>query len=556
MPPLHPHISLIIPCHNYGAALPRCLQSVLGQSVPPDEVIVIDDASDEDIHAIVAKFAQHGVRYHRVEYRDPLRTRREGFSISACEILCFIDADDFIGPLYLEKGLPLFQKDDRIAIVYSDVEFLGDKSGRSDYPPTAAESDISLQNFIHSGALVRRDAIEVTDAFGHGGPFNRHEDWSTWRKILSAGFRAIKQEELYYYFKHAGSLSEHRNFGLDGYTYYDGAALSEETITLFTPLLGRYHCWERYRHFLEEQYWNHRKVHLFLLDLSGDDVFSSRVRRWMADSDYPDIRYLRSSPAVAGLADGNRSCQSADDGNVPALKSQRLEFAKIYNHLRLARTDYLWIVEDDIIPPLDACDRLLRSFDSETMSVSGAIAYPRDDKRSHAWGEDGELLCAEDCGVQPVSGNGFGCAMLRGQPLRDWVFGYNSRQPEVERAFYKSLLSQGRCKVDWGLRCEYLPPEKRIPIKTEQVCDEAELPQDLLITEETFDEGFYLDRNLDVKRAVLLGLYASGYEHFNLYGRNEKRIARALPSATNPQSGLSDSRPTEQQDAATSGYSD
>lgn len=45
---------------------------------------------------------------------------------------------------------------------------------------------------------------------------------------------------------------------------------------------------------------------------------------------------------------------------------------RIYKRVRVeTTTEYLWIVEDDILPPIDACERLLRSLVAITMSVSG-----------------------------------------------------------------------------------------------------------------------------------------------------------------------------------------
>jgi len=41
--------------------------------------------------------------------------------------------------------------------------------------------------------------------------------------------------------------------------------------------------------------------------------------------------------------------------------------------IREATTEYVWIVEDDVIPPLDAAERLLHGFDDQTASVSGAF---------------------------------------------------------------------------------------------------------------------------------------------------------------------------------------
>ncbi len=43
-----PKISIIVPCHNYGRYLGQCLTSIFNQTLPPDEVIVVDGATEDN----------------------------------------------------------------------------------------------------------------------------------------------------------------------------------------------------------------------------------------------------------------------------------------------------------------------------------------------------------------------------------------------------------------------------------------------------------------------------------------------------------------------------
>ncbi len=63
-------VSVVVTCHNYGRYLRECLESVLAQDRPADEIIVVDDASTDDTPAIAAEYAPFGVRYERVDFRD------------------------------------------------------------------------------------------------------------------------------------------------------------------------------------------------------------------------------------------------------------------------------------------------------------------------------------------------------------------------------------------------------------------------------------------------------------------------------------------------------
>ena len=518
-------LSVVITCHNYGTLLPGCLESVLSQSLPPDEVIVVDDASNEDIQAIVDNYKSAGVRFLRVDYRHPIAARRAGFEISSGEILCFVDGDDQLGEDYFRNGLPCFASSPNIGIVYSDVEFFGEKTGTSSYPATSELADISELNFIHAGALVRRDAILLADAFNQGGPSDRYEDWSTWRRIFAVGFCALKQTSFYRYRKHAENISRNRHFGFDNYTYYQGAALSEETVTLFVPLAGRENFWERLKTFLENQEWNHRLVKLVLLDTSHNDSYSRTVREWIAGSDYSDIHYLKVAVGSEGLADHVRINVESGQGDQEVLAAVHLAMSRIYNHLRnVVSTNYLWVVEDDVIPPLDCCERLLRSFCPRTLSVTGAVRHRYENEGYVAWDSSGLLLGGQ--GVQQIEGNGFCCVMLRSRLIRSWVFGVDPKLPNYDQAFYKSLIGKGLVKIDWDIECEHLSEQfRRHPMRAPRyiLLESAEG-----VTPENFDEHFYLERNPDVRAAVLNGEHSSGYEHFIKYGAKEKRAAVKL----------------------------
>jgi len=56
-------VSAIISTYNYAAFIRDALDSVLGQTRPPNEVIVVDDGSTDETADIVASYANAGVRY-------------------------------------------------------------------------------------------------------------------------------------------------------------------------------------------------------------------------------------------------------------------------------------------------------------------------------------------------------------------------------------------------------------------------------------------------------------------------------------------------------------
>ncbi|MEK9810238.1 MAG: glycosyltransferase family A protein, partial [Candidatus Nanopelagicales bacterium] len=74
-------VAIIITCHNYARVLAECVESALATG--PSEVLIVDDASDDDTPAVAAQFADRGVRYLRVENRNVYRTRLDGLAQTA-----------------------------------------------------------------------------------------------------------------------------------------------------------------------------------------------------------------------------------------------------------------------------------------------------------------------------------------------------------------------------------------------------------------------------------------------------------------------------------------
>ena len=438
-----PCLAIVIPCHNYGRFLGEAIQSALGQTIAPGEIVVVDDASDDETRSVAAGFEQAGVRYLRVDDRDVYRARRAGLAATSAEFVCFLDADDILPPDYAEQGLPYFD-DPAIGIVYSDVECFGERHGRLIFPefdPAALEFD----NYLHAGSLVRRRALEISRAFADSQISQSHADWFVWRRVVESGWKAAKQPAVYRYRRHAGSMLH--QFDQKRLGYYELASLTKAEVAIVTALSGRGHLWDPYRDWLLAQTWPLEQCRLILMDSSADDAFGRTVRRFLAECPYRDVRYIAGDVAQPGLADLPRF------ENAQAV---RLACATIYNRLaREIRTPFALIVEDDIVPPPGVIDRLLRAFDPFTAAV-GAPYRSRFHPGYVVWDHQIRHLPRGD-GVQIVGGCGFGCILVRRAALADEAFAFGFGEPEdFDHAFCQRIIGKGwRIKTDWSQVCHH-----------------------------------------------------------------------------------------------------
>src|SRR5438552_18822496 len=93
---MHPRVSFIVPCYNYGQFVGQAIDSLLGQTFKSLEVIVVDDASTDDTPAVLRQYASDPrvtVIRHTTNMRH-LRSYNEGLAIARGAFLGLLSADD------------------------------------------------------------------------------------------------------------------------------------------------------------------------------------------------------------------------------------------------------------------------------------------------------------------------------------------------------------------------------------------------------------------------------------------------------------------------------
>ena len=101
-----PRVSVIIPVYNVAPYLPRCLDSVVGQTLRDIEIICIDDCSADGSAAILAEYAAHDSRIKVVPFeqnRGVSAARNAGLDVATGEWIGFVDGDDKIDLDFFEK---------------------------------------------------------------------------------------------------------------------------------------------------------------------------------------------------------------------------------------------------------------------------------------------------------------------------------------------------------------------------------------------------------------------------------------------------------------------
>lgn len=100
--PEQPRFSVVIPTYNRAGALMRAICSVLKQTYPDYEILVVDDGSTDSTSEAMASVSDGRIRYLRQANRGRSAARNAGASAACGSYLVFLDSDDTVQPCWLE----------------------------------------------------------------------------------------------------------------------------------------------------------------------------------------------------------------------------------------------------------------------------------------------------------------------------------------------------------------------------------------------------------------------------------------------------------------------
>lgn len=193
-------ISVVIPAFRAIGTIDEAIGSVLAQTVPPHEIIVVDDGSPDETAAHVAA-RYPGVRLLRQANAGCGMARNAGAAIATGEWLAFLDADDAWLPTKLELQIPETASPDVGVVACRSV---GQREPA--FVPSPTFDDLWQRNqVIVSSTLVRRAAFEQAGGFWK---LRACEDYHLWLRLAGLGWKIVNRpEELMVYAPSAMSLS-------------------------------------------------------------------------------------------------------------------------------------------------------------------------------------------------------------------------------------------------------------------------------------------------------------------------------------------------------------
>ena len=214
----YPLISVIVPVYNVEPYLHRCVDSILAQTYPNIEVILVDDGSPDRCGTICDEYARNDSRVLVIHRPNGGLSAARNSGLDAChgEYVGFVDSDDFISPeMYMQLYNDIRQFDVLLAFCHSDVL----RDGQSDNKHYGEGSQAfqkanvmrrSLEESIWWSACTKLYHHSLFDGIRYPEGKTNEDLPVTIRIFDRCDHIAINYSKLYYYCIRGGSITTSR----------------------------------------------------------------------------------------------------------------------------------------------------------------------------------------------------------------------------------------------------------------------------------------------------------------------------------------------------------
>ncbi len=198
-----PLVTFVVPTYNYGHYLPECIDSILEQTYPHFEVLILDDCSSDNTSDVVTDLSQKDVRviYHRNNpNKGHIANYNHGIQLAKGELVWLISADDAIAnPDILQTYVNTFVANPTVGFGFCRAQVMDEHSKpvekfipRKPYPLLDEKAciykkddffkKIIQENFVPvAGVIARKSAYLKTNYYN--AKLTHTGDWHLWQQF-------------------------------------------------------------------------------------------------------------------------------------------------------------------------------------------------------------------------------------------------------------------------------------------------------------------------------------------------------------------------------------
>lgn len=204
-----PKVSIIVPLYNKAPYVTKALESIASQTFKDWECIIVNDGSTDNSEAVVqswlAQHSQYTVHFtlYTQENAGVSAARNYGISLSTGDYVCFLDADDWWAPSFLDEMIHFTTEYPDAGLYASNYWYykpgkthiaVKSNTGYINYPKLYCEGEMPITSI---SVLVNKIVIEEMGGFPIG--IKLGEDFLLWSKIALQYKVAFLNKPLAYY---------------------------------------------------------------------------------------------------------------------------------------------------------------------------------------------------------------------------------------------------------------------------------------------------------------------------------------------------------------------
>lgn len=213
------NVSVVIPAYNRPDYLELAIKSVLSQTYPIAEIIIVDDCSTTDLLPVISAFADDRIRYHKsTKNMGNGYSRNQGTKMAKSEWIAYLDDDDIWFENKIELQIEAIKKNKCIACLSSLEHLETGKIHQPDVGDFVEDKQLRLGNLYcgTSGLIVSKAAIlpllfDETLKCG--------VDWDIYIRLNQVGKIYYLHQPLFYYRQgtHSGIISGLTKMTIENY---------------------------------------------------------------------------------------------------------------------------------------------------------------------------------------------------------------------------------------------------------------------------------------------------------------------------------------------------
>lgn len=204
-------ISIVLPVYNGSTYISCSIDSILAQTYPNWELIIVDDASTDETPSIISEYAKKDSRIKIHTNSENLKlpeSLNTGFRMAGGNYFTWTSDDNMFRPTALERMLAAFEAHPEVSMVYTEYDFIDENDAfvRKSFTREIrhlASYDVCGACFLYTADVARKTGEYDSSVF-------LAEDYDYWIRLAQHGNFFYLKENLYQYRTHSSSLSQTR----------------------------------------------------------------------------------------------------------------------------------------------------------------------------------------------------------------------------------------------------------------------------------------------------------------------------------------------------------